>query len=49
MVTVNNCDCEQCAFNDGDGNCLSFYGIEINSIGECAKYEENEEEENESE
>lgn len=45
MVTVNNCDCERCVFNDGDGKCVAFYGIEINSLGECAKYEEEEDEE----
>lgn len=43
MTTVNNCDCEQCVYNDKDGKCLCFYGIEINSVSECNNYEEEDE------
>ena len=43
MTTLNNCDCEQCVYNDKDGKCLCFYGIEINSLGECNNYEEEDE------
>lgn len=42
MTTVISCDRTECACNDG-GECVNFYGIEIDSFGECQSFEESEE------
>lgn len=38
MITVNSCANKSCANNE-DGKCACFWGIEIDSFGECVSIE----------